>query len=139
MYSPFAFFLHRHADIMHAHHIVFVYGTLRQGGTYHHLMQPARFLGHAVTRERYALYLASYPCVVRRQRVSGIRGEVYAVPPPTLDRLDELEGHPREYCRDQVAVRLDDGGETLAWLYFYPAPVGTLEPSGDYANYLTPL
>ncbi len=116
--------------------LVFVYGTLRKGFKYHRLLHRAHFVGYAVTRKRYALYLAKYPCVIQGEHVSGITGEVYEVDQPTLESLDELEGHPHEYYREQVPVILEDEREVSAWLYFYPNPVGILESCGDYAKTL---
>jgi gamma-glutamylaminecyclotransferase len=115
---------------------VFVYGTLRRGGKYHAALHTSRFLGPAWTQARYALYLATYPCVIRQESVARIRGEVYIVDVATLRHLDELEEHPQVYCRAEVPVELDHGPILTAWIYFYPHPTGRLELSGDFAPYL---
>jgi gamma-glutamylcyclotransferase (GGCT)/AIG2-like uncharacterized protein YtfP len=114
---------------------VFVYGTLRKGFKYHSLLQGAHFVGSATTCECYALYLAAYPCLFKGKAVSRIRGEIYEIDQSTLEQLDELENHPYEYRREQVQVILDNGRKLPAWVYFYPEPIGILEPSGDYAEH----
>ncbi len=113
---------------------VFVYGTLRRSFQNHRLLSRSACLGGASTRERYALYVSEYPCVVRDQPVSPIVGEVYKVDPATLMVLDALEEHPQVYRREKVPVVLDDGREIEAWLYFHPRPSGRLIASGDYAG-----
>lgn len=125
-HSPVSFFISMTS--------VFVYGTLRKGFKYHSLLQGAHFMGSATTCQRYALYLAAYPCLIKGEAVSRIRGEVYTIDRTMLERLDELENHPCEYRREQVQVILDDGRKLPAWVYFYPEPIGTLESCGDYAR-----
>jgi gamma-glutamylcyclotransferase (GGCT)/AIG2-like uncharacterized protein YtfP len=119
--------------------LVFVYGTLRRGYGNHHLMQDgARLLDLACTVQAYALYALEIPFAVKEQAVSPLRGELYAVGPECLARLDELEEHPQWYRREKVEAITDRGDNVLAWLYFYPEPRGALVPSGDYARHTPP-
>jgi gamma-glutamylcyclotransferase (GGCT)/AIG2-like uncharacterized protein YtfP len=61
-----------------------------------------------------------------------------------LAGLDDIEGAcPGQedfslYFRAVVPVRLEDGSETTAWVYFYNAPLGQAEriASGDYFEHL---
>jgi len=117
-------------------HLVFVYGTLRRGLPNHHLLAQARCLGPAQTRDRYALYLDSYPKVVPHEAVAAIQGEVYLIDSYTLALLDDLEDHPFQYRRQQIPVILEDGDEILAWIYFHPEPGGLLVPDGDLLAWL---
>lgn len=117
-------------------HLVFVYGTLLRGLSNHTLLAQARFLGPARTKLRYALYLNAFPRVIRNEPVSPIVGELYLVDGPTLALLDDLEDHPFEYRREQVAVRMDDDEEVSAWLYFHPEPGGFLVIEGDLLAWL---
>jgi gamma-glutamylcyclotransferase (GGCT)/AIG2-like uncharacterized protein YtfP len=94
----------------------------------------ARFLGTARTKEPYALYADNLPYVIRGERVSPIRGEVYAVNGKTLEALDRLEGHPTLYRRENVDVLIGDGRPLRAWVYFYPERRGTLIESGNYGD-----
>ncbi|MFW5837384.1 MAG: gamma-glutamylcyclotransferase family protein [Desulfovibrionaceae bacterium] len=120
---------------MHSDHLVFVYGTLRRGGSNHRLIADSEFLGRARTASPYALYVGLYPFVVKQLPVSPIRGEVYRVDHATIERLDELEDHPEVYCREEADVVLDDGSRLRAWLYFHPHLEGRRVPGGDYANW----
>jgi gamma-glutamylcyclotransferase (GGCT)/AIG2-like uncharacterized protein YtfP len=119
--------------------LVFVYGTLRRGYGNHYLLEEgARLLDLARTAQAYALYALEIPFAIKDQAVSTLRGEIYAVTPECLARLDELEEHPTWYRRELVEVVTDQGDNLQAWLYFYPEPRGGLVPSGDYARHAPP-
>ncbi|QGY42037.1 gamma-glutamylcyclotransferase [Pseudodesulfovibrio cashew] len=113
-------------------HTVFVYGTLKREFSNHYFLRNAKFVGSARTCERYSLYVDEFPLVFRGEPISQIRGEVYAVDDPTLTRLDSLEGHPREYRREEIDVQLQSGERVRAWMYFYPERNGRLISSGEY-------
>jgi gamma-glutamylaminecyclotransferase len=67
--------------------------------------------------------------------VSQIQGELYQIDDITLDLLDDIEGHPDWYRREQVEICLDDGSHSIkkAWIYFNENPGGTLVPSGVFS------
>ncbi len=115
---------------------VFVYGTLKRGFNNHRYLKDAYFLGEAKTSKSYAMYSSGIPYVIRDQKISVIHGEVYEIDCTTLKNLDALEGHPNWYKREQVAVCLHEqnGHKTkvIAWLYFYPVPVGSVIQDGRY-------
>jgi gamma-glutamylcyclotransferase (GGCT)/AIG2-like uncharacterized protein YtfP len=93
---------------------VFVYGTLPSGEPNHGLLAEATCEGLARTAPEFDLVdLGAFPAMVPGGATS-VAGEVYAVGPLTLARLDRLEGHPRLYRREPV--RLEGGGEALAYL-----------------------
>ncbi|THB66331.1 MAG: gamma-glutamylcyclotransferase [Desulfovibrio sp.] len=116
-------------------HLVFVYGTLRQGFSNHGLMHGARFLGAARTKESFALYCETIPYVCTKTRVSPIIGEVYEVDSALLAALDRLEEHPRWYERRPARILLNDSGQEMtAWCYFNDHPRGVLVPCGDFAD-----
>jgi gamma-glutamylaminecyclotransferase len=73
---------------------VFVYGTLKRGGSNHHFLAGQKFLGEARTEPGYNLYsLGDYPGMVRSTDAShDVTGEVWAVDAACLAELDELEG-----------------------------------------------
>jgi gamma-glutamylcyclotransferase (GGCT)/AIG2-like uncharacterized protein YtfP len=101
----------------HPHHLVFVYGTLLRGERNHGLLVHARLVGPAATEPRFELIdLGAYPGMTADGQ-TAIRGELYEVDDRTLARLDELEGHPRYYRRETIA--LDDG--RAAHAYVLPA------------------
>jgi gamma-glutamylcyclotransferase (GGCT)/AIG2-like uncharacterized protein YtfP len=113
-------------------HLVFVYGTLRGGQGNHYLLDSSKFVGNAKTKLRYALYGKGVPFLSRTRAVSQVTGEVYSIDDPTLRRLDELEGHPDAYMREQAEVVLQDGTELTVWIYFYDTAQGDLIESGDF-------
>lgn len=93
---------------------VFVYGTLLSGEPNHRLLAHASLVGEARTQPVFDLVtLGPFPAMIPGG-ATAVCGEVYEVDRPTLEALDRLEGHPRFYRRR--AVRLDDGGEVLAYL-----------------------
>jgi len=74
--------------------IIFVYGTLKIGGSNHAQIADQHFLGPARTTPGFTLYsLAEYPGIVADPADrSGVAGELWAVDATALARLDILEG-----------------------------------------------
>jgi len=72
---------------------VFVYGTLRQRGTNHHIIAQARCVEHRKKIYGYALYdyAQEYPFMVQAQPEEYVVGEVYEVNPELLNDLHILE------------------------------------------------
>ncbi|WP_255990447.1 gamma-glutamylcyclotransferase family protein [Chitinolyticbacter albus] len=113
-------------------HLVFVYGTLKLGGWNHRWLNGAPCLGEARTLEQYSLYAEQYPFLVRGEPRYQVVGELYAIDSSTLAHLDELEGHPHDYVREEIAVIAPGGGSVMAWAYFHATPRGVLLASGVY-------
>ncbi len=114
-------------------HLVFVYGTLKQGFHNHYILEDSEFLGSGFTVEKCAMYENGIPYIVKDEAISRIQGEIYSVDNETLEILDRLERHPEWYCREEVDVVMDSSGEIfVAWLYFNPTPEGKLVTSGVY-------
>jgi gamma-glutamylcyclotransferase (GGCT)/AIG2-like uncharacterized protein YtfP len=127
--------------------LVFFYGTLMSG---FHRVGRAR-LDHALTIvgrgwiEAALFDLGIYPAAIPASDAK-VWGEVHRMlaPAAVLATLDEIEGYsPTEpetslYRRVEIPVRLEDGGEVTAWVYFYNAPLGRAEriASGDYLQHL---
>jgi gamma-glutamylcyclotransferase (GGCT)/AIG2-like uncharacterized protein YtfP len=102
--------------------LVFVYGTLRRGGSNHFRMDGAE----PVTDGRISgkLYRISwYPGLVLDDAGDDIIGEVYAVDPEMLGNLDAFEGvsagetQDSEYRRVQTTVTRADGETLTAWVW----------------------
>jgi len=92
--------------------LVFVYGTLKKGFHNHCVINPdAKYLGRAFTYRPHFKMLdtGSFP-VVRRDTDNGsvIYGELYAVKPINMIRLDGLEGNGEMYQRELVQCKLLD-------------------------------
>jgi gamma-glutamylaminecyclotransferase len=72
---------------------VFVYGTLKRGGTNHQAIAGQRFVGPARTAPAFRLFLLDgYPGLVAGAPGLSIEGELWEVDAACLARLDELEG-----------------------------------------------
>jgi gamma-glutamylcyclotransferase (GGCT)/AIG2-like uncharacterized protein YtfP len=118
-------------------HLVFVYGTLRQGGVraMPGLFPGSKFIGRANVRGN--LYdLGAYPGLLLDESDSLAVGEVYEIDDEILGRLDEIEA-PAYYWRKQVEVSLDNQ-RMRCWIYepdarLYPRRV--LIESGDWIEY----
>ena len=98
-------------------HIIFVYGTLKQGFYNHAIMEKIGFsyLGTGVTRNAYALVVGgkyNVPFLFEPKDTPGnggeahqIAGEVYRISSALLDELDVLEGVAHGYyVRRKIAV-----------------------------------
>lgn len=74
--------------------LVFVYGTLKRGGSNHVFLRQQKFLGEARTTLGFTLYsLGDYPGMVRAPGdTAGVTGELWSVDEATLAELDRLEG-----------------------------------------------
>ncbi len=119
-------------------HLAFVYGTLRHRQGNHYVLDSSKFLGMAKTKKKYALYGSGVPFLSRNMAISQVIGEVYSIDDATLRRLDQLEGHPDMYKREQAEVVLEDGTELIAWIYFYDTAEGNLIESGDFLHKAEP-
>ncbi len=73
---------------------VFVYGTLKRGGSNHVFLNSQRFIGEARTTPGFVLYsLGDYPGMVRAPGdTEGVTGELWSVDDNCLAELDRLEG-----------------------------------------------
>jgi gamma-glutamylcyclotransferase (GGCT)/AIG2-like uncharacterized protein YtfP len=126
---------------------VFFYGTLMTGFNRRRRIgidAQLRYLGRGWILA--ALFdLGIYPAAVPAPD-GKVWGEVYQMlePGAALQALDDIEGYCAEepeaslYTRRETPITLEDGADTLGWVYFYNAPLGRAEriPSGDYLEYL---
>ena len=112
--------------------LLFVYGTLMRGFTLHRLLEGrAEYLGAGTVNARL-LDLGSYPAAVRDAH-GVVTGEVHRVSEPWLwTVLDSAEG--AQYHREEATVRVADGREVQAFIYWYVGPLdrGVPIPGGDY-------
>merc|ERR1711892_511917 len=88
--------------------LVFVYGTLKKGEPNHHWLSSIengfqQFHGQALTVNLFPLVIASrynIPYLMDKAGIGNkIMGEIYEVDEKMLEKLDELEDHPRYYER----------------------------------------
>ncbi len=117
---------------------VFVYGTLREGGTraMSRRFPEARYV--STTMVKGSLYdLGAFPGLLLDGGETKVVGEVYEVDDKMLGELDELE-RKSSYIRKKVRVSLNDGRRETCWLYVCDPEVyrcDKLIPSGDWIVY----
>ncbi len=93
---------------------VFVYGTLRRGGSHHSRMAGAGFAAVGFVRGR--LYrIGWYPGLVLELAGGLVAGDVFDVSPELLVQLDEFEG--AEYRRIQTRVVTGHGELENVWVW----------------------
>lgn len=101
---------------------IFVYGSLKSGERLHDALRGSIMIGPG--KIAGALFnLGAYPAVLlpeeaptAMKKVCGwVSGEMYECKPSTIQRLDQIEGHPVYYQRQPVE-ELTTGMEV--WAYF---------------------
>ena len=113
---------------------VFVYGTLRRGGSNSFRMDGAEFVGAATVRGK--LYPISwYPGLVLDEAADLVKGEVFRVSAEQLAALDAFEGP--EYRRVRTEAITASGERLSAWIWEWAMPVDGGEPiaGGDWLEH----
>lgn len=114
--------------------MLFVYGTLRAGGSNHFRLDGGRMLGSGVVKGR--LYRVDwYPALFLDPDGDSVIGDLVEIPRDILAALDEFEG--LEYQRVRVTVMPTHGSATIeAWVWEYLNPVDESRriPSGDWLS-----
>ena len=107
--------------------LLFVYGTLKRGGSNHPFLAGQTFVGHARTAAGYELYdLGGYPGMVPSTNgAEPVEGEVWSVDPAALSSLDDLEGvHEGLYRRERVALAAPFGDDEVQTYIYALSPEG---------------
>jgi gamma-glutamylcyclotransferase (GGCT)/AIG2-like uncharacterized protein YtfP len=95
--------------------LVAVYGSLKKGFGNHGLLSDSKFIDKGCTFPNYKLIsMGSYPAALVGKKSLAV--EIYEVSQKTLERLDQLEGHPSFYTRRFVPINTPNGRE-FAWMY----------------------
>lgn len=112
---------------------VFVYGTLKRGGSNHRYLQAQHFLSTATTAPDYRMFgLEGYPGLVEVTPGTGlgIVGEVWSVDETCLAELDRLEGVDEGLYR-RGPIRLDPPRSDAVYAYFY---LGSVKGRADLGS-----
>lgn len=96
---------------------VFVYGALKKGGAWHHLLEGADFAGEGYTEAKYPMVVQGIPYLLDETGGYHVHGEMYAVDMDTIRALDALEQHPRWYKR-LIKTVVIKGERIDAYIYF---------------------
>lgn len=111
---------------------VFVYGTLKRGGSNHAFLSGQRFLGEARTAPGFTLHsLGDYPGMVRAPGdTDGVTGELWVVDDARLAELDRLEGLDEGLYERIDVVLAPNPFARSAQTYLYARPHHGLPPAG---------
>ncbi len=112
---------------------LFIYGTLKRGGSNHLFLVGQKFLGPARTVPGFTLYsLGDYPGMVRAPGdTAGVCGELWVVDDACLAELDRLEGLD-EGLYERIEVLLAPNHLAgSAQTYVYLRQFDGLAPFGD--------
>ena len=112
---------------------VFVYGTLRPGGSNNFRMRGSRWVGPA-TVEGYLYVVDWYPALLLDENGGRVFGDLYEVPADLLASLDDFEG--TEYRRVRAMVQNADDEAISAWVWEWDRETKGLHPipSGDWLD-----
>jgi len=114
-------------------HAVFVYGTLKRGGSNHACLAGQHCVGPARSAPGYTLVsLGDYPGLIRHaEDTAGVAGELWLVDDEALAVLDDLEGVAEGlYTRINLALR-QPAGHATALAYLYARSVAGRSVIGD--------
>jgi len=102
--------------------IIFVYGTLKRGGSNHHFLAGQKFIGEARTAAGFRLYdLGGHPGMVTQpDDTAGVVGEIWEVAADALVQLDALEGLAEGMYRREPVPLLPPFADRGIEAYFYP-------------------
>ena len=101
---------------------LFVYGTLKRGGSNHAFLSSQAFLSVARTSPGFTLFsLGAYPGMIPSpDDREGVLGELWAVDDACLAQLDKLEGLAEGlYCRAAIPLAPPPSNGTPVETYFY--------------------
>jgi gamma-glutamylcyclotransferase (GGCT)/AIG2-like uncharacterized protein YtfP len=112
---------------------VFVYGTLKRGGSNHVFLAGQTFLGPARTAPGYTLYtLGDYPGMVSSPAdTAGVTGELWLVDDAGLAELDRLEGLDEGLYERAEVLLAPNPVATSAQTYLYLRSLHGHSPAGD--------
>lgn len=98
--------------------IIFCYGTLMSKWGNNRLIADQKFLGPAVTKDKYVLMdFGGFPGMFQEEGPTQVHGELWEIDDAARACCDGLEGHPFWYCRTPI-VALLDGKEVACETYF---------------------
>jgi gamma-glutamylaminecyclotransferase len=130
-------------------HLIFVFGTLKQGFRNFHVNRGRRIGVDVITVEPHPLYVIGPRCLPwlldRPGEGLPVVGQLFEVDDETLAAMDVLErvDNPQWYRRRRIRVRPHPGGGNVveAWVYFGGEPgfAGALRHAGPVAEYTAEL
>ena len=112
---------------------LFVYGTLRRGGSNHFRMAGARFVAAGTVRGRI-YQIDWFPGLVLNAAAGDVRGELFAANADLIARLDAFEGG--DYRRVRAMATMEGGESIDVWLWEWLGNVDETRriASGDWLD-----
>ena len=112
---------------------LFVYGTLKKGGTLHSVLgNSSEFLGVCSTEEsNWDMHDYGCPIMVTKDEGFKIKGELYSVTPECMARVTAVEcgaGYV-PFMIDTYDVEYPEGDPSKAIAFIYPTPYATTTAS----------
>ena len=112
---------------------LFVYGTLKKGGTLHSVLgNSSEFLGVCSTEEsNWDMHDYGCPIMVTKDEGFKIKGELYSVTPECMARVTAVEcgaGYV-PFMIDTYDVDYPEGDPSKAIAFIYPTPYATTTAS----------
>lgn len=130
-------------------HLIFVFGTLKEGFRNFHVNRARRVGGDVVTAQPYPLYIIGPMCLPwlldRPGEGVPVVGQLFEVDDETLAAMDRLEriDDPQWYLRGRIQVQphLGGGAPLQAWVYFGGEPgfAGAVQHAGPIPEYTLAL
>lgn len=104
---------------------VFVYGTLKRGGSNHREMAGQTYVANARTMPGFTLFdVGGYPGLVTwPQDIVGVEGEIWTVDDEALARLDAFEGVEQGLYERKPIPLQPPFADLRVHGYVYPASV----------------
>ena len=101
--------------------VIGVYGTLKKNySNYNHYLRSSKFVGKGHTKDKYPLIQEGLPYMVNKKGIGhNVEIDVFKISDATFTAIDQLEGHPQWYKREQIPVMVK-GKVILCWVYFNP-------------------
>ena len=113
-----------------------VYGTLRQGGIYNHIISDAEYV-RTMRIANWCMYdnHGQYPFAVAAGSDSSIVVELWEVTSGHLEKVDDLEDYPDLYDKTFLEFELENGCCVKAAFYYVEEQVVSgldIIPDGDW-------
>lgn len=116
--------------------IVFVYGTLRRGGSNSWRMHRGQWIAAAQVHGFLYAVSSCYPGLVLDPQGSAVRGDLFRVSAAHLAELDAFEGDEYRLTSATAEDLEHQAHEVLLWNYVAPLTDASLIESGDWLVHL---
>ena len=99
---------------------LFAYGSMKQGFRNHFRLENDKFIGKAITVEKYNMYPAesfNYPYGIENDKRWQLHGDLFELTSTNISEIDIFEGAPDYYYRKEIEVICNNATHS-AFVYF---------------------